>query len=181
MKTNSTNNEDFLKSVLKKKTGFKTPDNYFSDAENRFTSFLSEEKIPKKTGFKTPDNYFDNLENSILNKITIPKKEVKIISLKQRVFKIIPIAAAACVALFLSLNSFNFNTSKNISFDDLAENEVENWISNNLNLLSEEDFAYAYTNIDFDESDIIPSSITHDDIENYLSNEENISLILEND
>ena len=35
--------------------------------------------------------------------------------------------------------------------------------------------------LDFDESDIIPSSITHDDIENYLSNEENISLILEND
>ncbi|QNM86671.1 hypothetical protein H9W90_06005 [Polaribacter pectinis] len=181
METNSTNSENYLKSVLKNKTGFTTPENYFSDAENRFSSFLSEEKLPDNGAFITPDSYFDNLEDLILSKTTSTEKEVKVISLKQKVLKFIPIAAAACIALFIGLNSFIFSNSENISFDDLADIEIENWIENNTSLISNDDLAFAYTNIDFDESDMVPNSITKDEIENYLSNEDNISLILEND
>lgn len=181
METNLKNSENYLNSVSKKEPGFSTPENYFSDAEDRFSSFLSEEKIPKKTAFKTPDAYFENLENIILNKALTSEKEVKVISLKQRLLEFIPIAAAACIVLFLGLNAYTFNESENISFENLADNEIENWMTNNISLLSENDLAMTYTELDFDESDMILNSISNDELENYLSNQDNISLILEND
>lgn len=179
MNKNNKNNEDFLKSVLKQETGFTTPENYFSEIEDRFSTFITEEKLPNNSAFKTPEGYFNNLEDVILSKVITPKKEVKVISLKQRIFKSIPYAAAS-VILFIGLNSYVFNSEKNISFDDLADTEIENWISNNTNLISDTDLTLAYTDINFDEDDLISSSISTDEIENYLSNEDVISLILEN-
>jgi hypothetical protein len=181
MKTNKENSAAYLKSVLKKGTGFKTPENYFSGVENRFSSFLSEEKIPKKAGFNAPDRYFDNLENLILSKVSSTKKDTKIISFKDRVLKIVPFVAAASILLFIGLNSFVFEDSKNISLDDISENEVENWISYNINSLSEDDVMYAYTDINFSETDVFSSSINYGEIENYVIEEDNLYLILEND
>ena len=187
MNTDIKNSEDYLKSVLKKKTGFNAPENYFTGIENRFSIFLSEEKIPKKIAFKTPDTYFNNLEDVILAKTASTKKKFFILpyknrkSLKQRILAFIPLATAASIVLFIGLNSFVFNTKKNISFDDLADNEIENWIYNNINLISDNDLALAYSSIYFDGSDMIPNSITDDEIENYLNTEDNVSLILEND
>lgn len=180
MNTENKNKEDFLNLISKKKSGFTTPKKYFSEAENRFTTFLSEEKLPKKRGFKTPNLYFNSLEDVLLNKVTTTKKEVKIIGLKQQVFKYIPFAVAASIILFIGLNSFGFNVKKSISFDDIADTELENWVFNNTSLISQNDLTMAYTDISLYENEIISSSISIDEIENYLSEEDDISLILEN-
>ncbi|MEE9406581.1 MAG: hypothetical protein V3V28_00765 [Polaribacter sp.] len=180
METNIKNSENYLNSVSKKKSGFNAPENYFSDVEDRFSSFLYEDKIPKNITFKTPDAYFDNLENTVLNKALTTEKEVKVISLKQRILKLTPLAAAACIVFFLGLNSYVFNDTEDITFESLADNEIENWMNNNISLISENDLAITYSELEFDESDMTPNSISSDELEDYLSNDGNISLILEN-
>jgi hypothetical protein len=53
---------------------FTTPKNYFSSAEEGFSSFLLEEKLPKENGFTIPENYFEIVESSIVKKIGLKKK-----------------------------------------------------------------------------------------------------------
>ena len=172
---------DYINKKTGKESGFSVPSNYFETLEDSFSIQLKEENFPKRKGFETPDSYFDNIEDIILAKVSSTKKEVKVISLKERVFKMIPMAAAASIILFIGLNSFIFNKTEENPFDKLADSDVENWISNNINLINDNDFALTYTDIDFDESEMIPNSISNDELENYLSNQDNISLILEND
>ena len=97
--------EAFLKSVLQNSTGFSVPKDYFDTAEDRFSSFLIEKELPEETGFFVPENYFQTVEKSILKKTGF-KKEVKVISLKSKFLKYIPVAAVASVALLLSINYF---------------------------------------------------------------------------
>lgn len=95
-----------IKSVTNENAGFSAPKNYFSAIEERFSSFLLEDKLSKEIGFTIPKNYFYKLENSIKAKI-IPKKEIKPLSLKSNILKYIPIATAASIALFLNINYLN--------------------------------------------------------------------------
>ena len=181
------NSENFLKSHIKNETGFKIPDAYFNSFENQFSTFLSEEHFPKKTPFTTPKEYFNHLENSVLIK-TLPKKQKVVLFsntnktyFNHKIKTIIAIAAAASIALILGLNLFFFTNTKTISIDDVASNELESWLYNNVNLISRYDLAFVYNDESVNEASIIPNSISDAQIENYLYNQENISLILEND
>ena len=175
------NSLDYINKKTGTKSGFSVPSNYFENFEESFNIKLKEEKFVKKQGFEVPASYFDNLEENIFVKIVPVKKEVKVISFKQRVLNLLPIAAAASIALFIGLNSFVFNNPNNDPFNNLADVEVENWISNNINSIYENDEALTFTDIEFDDFETIPNSITNDELEDYLNNQENISLILEND
>jgi hypothetical protein len=180
MKHNLNNSEEFLKSVLQKDTGFSAPKNYFSEAENSFASFLSENKIPKENGFTIPENYFKDIENSIIEK-TVPKKAVKIISLKKTLLKYIPIATAASIALFLSMNYLNpSNTTEEVNFENLAESDIENWIIENSNELSDQDFAALLHSTIINENDFALTDIKNDAIEEYMIYSEDTSLLNEN-
>lgn len=162
------------------KTGFSVPAGFFDKVENSLTRKLKEKALPKNNSFEVPKSYFDELENTILAKVALPKKEAKIISLKEKILKLVPMAAAASIVLFIGLNFFIFQNTKELTFDKLADAEVENWISKNINLINENDIAIVYSDIEFGDSEFIPNSITDDELENYLQNQENISLILEN-
>ena len=81
----------------------------------------------------------------------------------------------------MGLNSYVFNDSEDISFENLADTEIENWLNNNISLIDENDLAMTYSELEFDASDMIPNSISSEELEDYLSHNENISLILEND
>lgn len=179
MKDNLNNSEDFLKSVLHKDTGFSAPKNYFSEAEDSFSSFLSEDKLPKENGFTVPENYFDALENSIIKKV-VPQKGVKVISLKSMLLKYIPIAAAASVALFLSLNYLNPWNTEEVSFETLAQSDIENWVIENSNELSDQDFVALLHSAIVNENDFALTDIKNDDIEEYIIYSEDISLLNEN-
>lgn len=179
MENNIKNSEDYLKSVLKKSTGFSAPKNYFSEVEEKLSYFIFEEKLPKESGFKTPDTYFDTLENSILDKVT-QKKEVKVISLKDRLLKFIPIAAAASVVLFISINLFNNNTTETVNFDNLAQIDIENWIVENATELIIDDFAMILDAEIMNEDDFAFTDLKNDAIEDYIINTDNTSLLNEN-
>lgn len=175
------NSIDYINKKTSKETGFSIPKNYLNNFEDTIAIKLAEVNIPKEHCFETPKNYFNNLEDSILSKISIPKKEIKVISFKDRVLKMVPYAAAASVILFIGLNTSVFNKSEENIFDKLADSEVENWISNNIDLISSSDIALTYNDIEFDDLETIPNSITDDDLEDYLNNKDETSLILEND
>jgi hypothetical protein len=179
MKYKVKKSEEFLKTVLTKSTGFTAPKNYFSDAEDHFLSFLLEDQLPQENGFTYPENYFENLENAVFKKIS-PKKEVKIISLKSKLLKYIPLTAAASVALFLSINYLNPFTANEISFDTLGKTDIENWIIENSNELSNEDFATLLHREIFNENNFALTDIRNDEIEEYIIYSEESSLLNEN-
>ncbi|MFQ3296723.1 MAG: hypothetical protein ACI9JT_001602 [Polaribacter sp.] len=179
MNYNVNKSEEFLKTVLTKSTGFTAPKNYFSDAEDRFSSFLLEDQLPQENGFTFPENYFENLENDILNKISL-KKEVRLISLKSKLLKYIPLTAAASVALFLSINYLNPFATKEISFDTLGKTDIENWIIENSNELSSEDFATLLHSKISNENNFALTNIRNDEIEEYIIYSEESGLLNEN-
>ena len=58
----------------KYKSGFKVPENYFDNFDERLFKTIESETLPKETGFKVPDGYFDNLEDSLLQKLNTEEK-----------------------------------------------------------------------------------------------------------
>jgi hypothetical protein len=179
MENNRNHIENFLKSVLNKDTGFTAPKNYFKDAEDNCSAFLVVHTFPKGNGLAAPKNYFEELEQSIINKIAI-KKEVGVLSLRTRLLKYLPLATAAFVALFLSLNYLIPSNTKSTSFETLAQPDLENWIVDNSNELSDQDFvALLHSNI-INENDFALTDIRNDDIEEYIIYSENTSLLNEN-
>lgn len=179
MENNIKHSEDFLKSVIKKNTGLSAPENYFENAEDKFSAFLKEEKFPKENGFSIPDNYFEKVEDSIINKVIVSKKG-KVISLKDKIIRFIPIAAAASVVLFLSINFYNNFKTDEINFDTLAETDIENWVIENASDISDEDFAALINNEVYNENDFAFASLNNTDIEDYIIDSENTSLLNEN-
>lgn len=153
------NSETYLKSVLGKESGFSLPKNYFESLDEQIDLILAEENLSNENSFSTPDNYFNALEDKIISRVTSKEKETKVISFRDRMLKVIPSAIAASIALFISINYFNtFNTE--ISFDNLAQSEIETWFLESSSNLTTEDIAsfipmdeivvnnFAYTDID---------------------------------
>jgi hypothetical protein len=172
--------EAFLKLVLPKSTGFSAPKNYFSSAEERFSSFLLEEELPKENGFTIPENYFEEVESSIVKKIGL-KKEVKVIPLKDKFLKYIPFAAAAAsIVLFLSIHYLHPSNAKEINFDTLGYIDIENWIVENSNELSNQDFATLLNSEISNENDFALADIQNDEIEEYIIYSEELSVLNEN-
>lgn len=180
MEHKSKNSEEFLKSILDKKSGFSVPKNYFSDAEDTFSSFLIEDKFPESNGFEIPDNYFDNVEENILQKINTTKKETKVISLRSRIIKLIPASIAATIALFLTFNYLLNLNNDDINFNTVAQSEIENWIIENANDLSDTDFATILNSEIMNENDFALTSIKNDEIEEYIISTDNTSLLNKN-
>lgn len=182
MKQETNKSEAFLKSVLKNSTGFSVPKNYFNTADDRLSSFLIEKELPEETGFSIPENYFQNVEKSILKKTGF-KKEVKVISLKSKFLKYIPVAAvasAASVALLLSINYFTSSYTSEINFDILERTDIENWIVENSNELSDKDFVAILHSEISNENDFALTELQSDAIEEYMINIEESSLLNEN-
>jgi hypothetical protein len=176
MKDKLQHSEEYLNKKTGGNPGFSVPSNYFDTVESSFSTKQKENNFVKAKGFEIPDSYFKKLEDNILAKVSTTKKETPVISLKKR----FSIAAAASIILFIGLNSLIFNNSEEDLFDKLSDSEIESWIANNSNLIHDSDFEITYADIDFDEDLVLANSISNDELENYLSDTENLSLILEN-
>ena len=166
---------DFINQKTGKKTGFKTPDNYFNEIEETIYSSLFIENLPKEKGFKTPDNYFDKIETSVLSKLSLEKStNTKVISLRKRVLQYIPAAAAASVLLFIGINYFN---TQKITFDDITVADVESWYENGYGNTNTDELATVINPSDIEED--ILSSISDENLEDYLYTIDNNTLLNE--
>ncbi|MFL0353622.1 hypothetical protein [Xanthomarina sp. GH4-25] len=146
-----------------KKSGLKTPENYFSNLEETIMSQIHLNENINKSAFKTPENYFETLEDRIINQVQ-DKKETKVISLisKRHILTISSVAAA--IVILFNLNIFN----NSISFDEIETEALENYVSNqDLETLDME--AEIIEDIDIS-SFILEDAISDASLENYLYN-----------
>lgn len=146
-------------------SGFKIPQEYFEQFDERLLYRMGEEKFPKHTGFKVPENYFDGLEIRILDAKNIPKQPTKVISLfDPENFKYFAtVAACLLIGVFIFINSMDRSTD-----DDIELTMLDKYIEEgNLNLDLYELSAYF-------EADDIPlkelgnQTINQTILENYL-------------
>lgn len=169
------NSVQFITDKVGKSTSFTTPKDYFDTFENSFYNKLAEENLPKRTGFSTPETYFETLEETVLSKVL--EKETKVISLKERLLKVIPIAAAASILLFIGLNTFLFKTNKSITLDNLSDSDIEYWMStNNINY---NDIVLVLQDDLLKDNDFSLTNIKSETIEDYIISTDNTNLFNE--
>lgn len=186
-----------------KKSGFKTPNDYFETFEDAVFAKMASEKFPKKsgfespngyietiednvfgklqlkneqkaTGFKIPENYLETVEGNVLKTIKNYQNEPKVFDFKNIfIKKLIPIAAAASLLLFIFINN---NETTDVNLDKLASAEIEQWIYDDLITFD----TYEITEV-FDDIELESQTIFEDEeIIDYLNGTDIESLILEN-
>ncbi|MFY0604869.1 MAG: hypothetical protein JXQ93_13095 [Flavobacteriaceae bacterium] len=165
------NSEDFIKGYTSKKSGFINPKDYFDSVEDTFSMKLREEILPKNHGFKTPNSYLDNLEDIVLSQVSIPKTP-KVISLRKRIIRMIPAAAAASIALFIALTFVKFGG------DSLTEDEIASWFESDIYRIPNDDITIAFEDIDLSDEET-ETFIGINEIENYLENVDTTPLLNE--
>lgn len=171
---------------LPKKEGFFTPTTYFETVEDNVLEKIQQEKglqstLPttKKTGFIIPKNYLESVENTIAEKLNSKSKSVKVIDFKSILLKrIIPLTAAASLALFLFVN-YNAN-NKSIGFDNIASSEIEQWIENDLVTLDTYEITEIYNDAGIENTTIFAEDESEDELVEYLNGTDVESLLIEN-
>lgn len=183
-----------------KKSGFTTPKGYFNTLEYAIFDKMASEKFPKKEGFKSLEGYLDSIEDKVFEKLNLEKdkKEAgfkipenyletvednvfttinngpKVIDFT-RIFlkRLIPIAAAASLLLFIFINN---NQTTDVNLDQLASTEIEQWIDDDLITFN----TFEITDI-FDDVELENVAIfKEEEIENYLIGTDIEDLIEEN-
>jgi len=147
-----------------KKTGFKTPEDYFNNLENRILDNIKFGETLKgvhDTGFSMPEGYLNTIEDAVLSELpTI--NNTKVISLFSKSNLIYLSGVAAAVLLFFSL-FFNNTTT---TLDNIDLDLVENYIINE-NMDSYE-IAALLTDVDLVEDAFFENTIIDEDLENYI-------------
>ncbi|RKF03154.1 hypothetical protein C8N26_2144 [Tenacibaculum lutimaris] len=155
---------DFLNQKVGKNTGFSTPENYFQKVEENLSFINFVNSLPKEKAYITPTNYFESIDNSIFKRLASEKnKDIKIISLKERFFQYIPMAAAASVLLFIGIN---YLSTQKTTFDDITITDIESWFENGYGETYTEELATAINTSDIE--DDLFASISDESLENYL-------------
>lgn len=177
MKEELKNSKKYISSKVGKTTSFTTPNNYFKSVEDSFLLKLAEEKFPEKAGYYVPEDYFNKLDTIVLSKVTNQKKKTRVVSLKQKLLRIIPLAAAASILLFVGLNSFVFNTEKQITIDSISDADIESWLT--INNLHYNDIALVLQEDILNDNEFSMANIQNETIEEYIISTDNTNLLNE--
>lgn len=160
-----------------KKSGFKAPEGYFTNLEDRIIDDIKLDNAlqnSKDASFVMPEGYLDGLEDTIMSKL--PKKETKVIAIFSRSnFVYLSGVAAAILIMFAVF----MNTDNSSTFDTLDDELVENYILDEgidtyelAALLTEEELTTLDTEI-FDEA------FADDSLEDYLLENADLETILD--
>ena len=158
-----------------KKYPFKTPEDYFSTIEDRvFESIKHQEK---ENVYVTPKGYFDTVEDKVFERL---QTETKVIDFKTRFVKtFLPIAAAASLLLFVTLQLLNNSTDNTDLFAKMEISEIENWIEDEDFEMNSYQIAALYEDVDFEEIEL-NQNYNDVNLSNYLENIDVEFLILTN-
>jgi hypothetical protein len=170
---------------LTKNNNFKTPEGYFEGFTDKLMGKLSKEMTTaadrhiNKDGFRVPVGYFENLNKKIISQVA--EQETKVVPLhRYRAYYSVAATVAAIVVLALGIV---FNTSKAVTFDSLANSDIEYYFENNDIDLSAIEIAEVFPIDDIDIGDIMNQQLNEDNIIDYLNNhvDDYEELNLEND
>lgn len=162
MKKETQHSESYINHLVGGKSGFVQPANYFADFEENFYSSLLRKSISKTEGYAVPDAYFENFEDKILSEVSENKS--KVISLNKIIQRWAPLAAAAIIVIALVFN-LELSTSSEISNE-----EIVSWFERDYSRISNEDLITAFDDIDLNQINFSTNTISEDEIENYLLN-----------
>ncbi len=143
-----------IKKTYQKKSGFKTPDNYFKEFE------INELDLLTKDHFKVPSNYFEDF------KVNTPLTS-KVIPLRTKVIAFVSSMAAAIAAIVLALNYNSKIAPQTTYFSTIAPSEIENYIEYELD--NPEDYINSSLIIDF--NNVESSKLSSEEIANYLGDD----------
>ncbi|MGP1990338.1 hypothetical protein D9V96_000455 [Zobellia laminariae] len=151
-----------------KKNPFKAPEGYFEEFDKNLFEKLSREDsaIPKKEGFKLPDGYFDSLSDKLQQKLKEDQqnKVIPLKSYKKYYYAVTAMAAILVVALTLNLNKTN-----EISFDDLAQSDIENYFNQNELDLTSYELAEVMPISELEMTDMFDSSFSEENVLDYIN------------
>ncbi|WP_405414216.1 hypothetical protein [Maribacter sp. Asnod1-A12] len=152
------------------KIPFKTPEGYFNSFEDKLMDKLSkpESTTSKDSAFKVPDNYFESFHDTLKGKLENEPKVIPLFPIK----KIIAVAASIAAIVLIVLN-YNWNTSSELTFSDLANADIEAYFENNDFELSPYEIAEVLPVTNTEYSDFLSSPIESDNLLDYLN--ENVS------
>lgn len=155
------------------KSGFKVPENFFEDFEEKMMRSVGEKPVLEDalsagSGFKVPESYFEDLERDILLKVEGENKGGKLITLFNNT-KLYYAAAVAAVFIGIVSTVFFTPVSESYSIDGLELSAIEQYIDEgyinfNFNEISafmaEEDLAF---------DDFNTSGLSDEQVLEYLS------------
>lgn len=155
-----------------KKTGFKTPKDYFTNLEEHVLNSvkLNDSLKNKDSGFTKPESYLNNLEEIVFDKLNDENKSPKVINLfsAQNIFYLTGIAAA--LLIFFSVY-FNSETITELDYQLVDEYIIEDIDTYELaSLLTDEEIEninseiYTETFIDENMEDYIIQNVDIEDI-----------------
>jgi len=163
-----------MKNEEKYNHGFKAPDDYFEDFEERLFSRLNEAELPKKHGFDVPDGYFEDLEERILQNVA-KEQTVKVIPLFKRKTLIYAASVAACAILVLSVY-----TGSSGGVESLRMAEIEEYIIGDSMDLDSYDIAQLLNEYDLDNLTLEDELFSEENLEDYLlENLDDTTLLIE--
>ncbi len=150
------------------KNPFKTPEGYFEDFSRGLMKRRAEKDtdIPRNEGFIVPDAYFEGIHEDILQKLEAEK--TKVIPLHR--YKKYYFAAASIAAVALVVFMLNRNLSQEITFEDIANIDIENYFEDNSLDLSTYEIAEVVPVDELEIGDILSNELNEEMILNYLDN-----------
>ena len=156
---------------LNKNNPFKTPESYFENFSDALKDKLSEDKLdlPQEDGYAVPENYFNGVHASILEKLE--KKETKVVQLHP--YKKYYAAVASIAAIALVFLGLNWNTTPEVTWEDIAHTEIEAYFENNDFDLTSYEIAEVLPIDELEINDILENQFNEDNVLEYLN--ENIT------
>lgn len=159
-----------LKDLNLKNAGFIVPNSYFKSVEPHVFLKLTND---------IPTNYFKDVESKILTKLNIENNsQVKVIKLKTKFLKrLLPLAVAASVILFIGLNFIN--KSNIVSYGSLNNTNINNYLAlepdytNSYNLgelLNDDDFTILSDNFTPIEDSKLESYLNQINLDELMTN-----------
>jgi hypothetical protein len=170
MKQNNKQIQEDTNNKLPNEAGFSVPKGYFDTIEDDFSAKLIDEHLPNNSGFKIPENYFENLGDHVISKVELLKKG-KLISFRRKTIKLIPVAAAIALFLFIGIN-FMFTDKTELSSDEIAL-----WFDNNINTITNDDLITELGDLVLDDTSLLDEIINNNSIEYYVNANDNYLLI----
>ena len=184
-----------------KKSGFKTPKDYFENLED---SILSEAKLSETietSGLNTPTDYFEGLEAVILNKAKLndkvsdtgfkvpqdyfetiedsiiknTKQTPKVITLFSKKTLLYVSSIAAVVVLFFSLSTI-VNGEDTFTLADVDTEQIDHYV---LNETQATDIAALFTETELENTSFIDYNLSDDTLDSYLEDLDETELILQ--
>lgn len=156
---------------LPKNSGFKVPDGYLEGFTEKLLDKLGKEAspIPDKEGFKVPASYFDDLNDQILERVS--KAETKVVELHP--YRKYYLVAASMAAIVLLIIGLQWQGNKELSFDDLAESDIETYLDGKDLELSSYEIAEMLPIDELQFNDILEENLDMENIMEYLDDTSN--------